>query len=296
MVSCAQPTPCILSLTLFGPLLISQTDTWDPVNVEAATTATQEKRTSLEPLPALVKGEEDPGLPTQEESSKGPLENTAHLRSHNPPFLPPSPRPKMVPEWSWKIRLHQLSSPSQFGQEGSGSVSVPPWELGKWWSAEDVLCINLLELRMVRNACAHFLPLFRGIQTKVMTDNTMCIYYINCWERQIIRLLCRSAKAWEWVHFSNVLISVTYLPGVQNTTMDHLSRKFPHDHRWEMNPAVPDDIFCQWWIQMIGLFATYLNKKRLSYCSRAGLRQHSFGDALLLPWNFYMPFPHSLCC
>lgn len=64
-----------------------------------------------------------------------------------------------------------------------------------------------------------------------------------------------------------------------------LSCKFPHNHKWEINPPVLHSRFRRWGKPATDLFSTYLNKKCPRYCSRTGIGQHSLGDSLLLPWH-----------
>lgn len=83
---------------------------------------------------------------------------------------------------------------------------------GKWSLMEAVLHINLLEVRVVRNSCAHFLPFIRDTLTKIMTDNTACMFYINCQGgARSLSLLHGSTKTLELVH-SPQCTHISHLP------------------------------------------------------------------------------------
>lgn len=148
---------------------------------------------------------------------------------------------------------------------------------------EMTLHSNLLELRAIRNVCAHFLPLISKTLMKIMTDKIVYMYYIIWHPLANLSSQCMEAlKLWNLCLHHNVLISAAYLPQGQKITADSLSHKFSHDHEWEMNPTVLHSIFYQWRTPVIDLFATYLHRKCPFYCCRADLGKHPLKDALLL--------------
>ncbi|XP_053897493.1 uncharacterized protein LOC128844114 [Malaclemys terrapin pileata] len=167
----------------------------------------------------------------------------------------------------------------------------------KWPLSKISLHIHLLELRAVRNTYAHFLPLITGSHIKILMDNIACMYYINHQgEARSLSLCMEAMKLCNWCISHNVTLSVAYLPGTQNMIVDKRSHTFPHNYKWEMHPLVLHNLFIQWVTSSTDLFATYQNKKCPRYYSRAGVGQHSLGDALLLPWDkdllySFPPFP-----
>lgn len=94
---------------------------------------------------------------------------------------------------------------------------------GEWTLQETMLPINLLELRVVRCHCLQFLPLIRVKHMKVRMDNLSCMFYIS-WqgEARSPSFCAKNVKLWNWC-ICNQIITVAYLAGVENVTMDALS-------------------------------------------------------------------------
>nr|XP_025045344.1 uncharacterized protein LOC112547415 [Pelodiscus sinensis] len=157
---------------------------------------------------------------------------------------------------------------------------------GRWLPREMLLHINLLELRAVRHACKHFQSHIQNTTTRILTDNMATMFYINKQGGARSRSLCaESIRLWNWCIANNTVQTASYLPGIDNLVADSLSRRFPHDHEWEIRTDVLNRIFARWGFPTIDLFATELNLKCPNYCSRAGIGQHSLGDAFLLHWG-----------
>lgn len=115
---------------------------------------------------------------------------------------------------------------------------------GKWFPSESTLHINLLELKAVRNAYAHFLPLIRDTNTKIMTDNIMYMHYLNCHGGTRSSSQCTEAlKLWNWCICQNVLISAAYLLGVQNITAESLSQVLTWPRIENEHKSTPPHIF-----------------------------------------------------
>lgn len=99
---------------------------------------------------------------------------------------------------------------------------------GRWSISESTLHINILELRAVRNACAHFLPLIENKTIQIMTDNVASLFHINK-ERRGHSLCTVAMKLWKRC-IQQITVSADYPLGSQNIMTDILSRKFSHDH------------------------------------------------------------------
>nr|XP_014426613.1 uncharacterized protein LOC106731654 [Pelodiscus sinensis] len=152
--------------------------------------------------------------------------------------------------------------------------------------SESMMHINLLELRVVRNACRHFLPKIRTQTVRILSDNMTTVYYINRQGGARSRSLCAEAIAlWDWCILHKISLIAEYLPGQQNSMADALSRRFSLKHEWELQPEVLSTIFRSWGFPTVDLFATRMNAKCPQYCSRAGMGRNSKGDVFLYDWS-----------
>lgn len=71
------------------------------------------------------------------------------------------------------------------------------------------------------------LPLIRTKSVKITTENTACVFYIGHQGRARFPSLCAEPiKLWYWCVANQVVISAYYLLGIQNSTVDSLSRHF----------------------------------------------------------------------
>lgn len=113
----------------------------------------------------------------------------------------------------------------------------------KWSPAEISLHINVLELRAIRNACSLFLPLICD-PAKILTDNITCMYHINHkGQARSHSLYTEAMRLWNWCISHNVILSMAYLLGMQNSIGDNLSRKFMYDHQLEIHPSLLHNLF-----------------------------------------------------
>lgn len=96
--------------------------------------------------------------------------------------------------------------------------------------------------------------------------------------------LHQGSQSLELVHTKPYYYQAACLAGIQNITVDSLSRHFFQDHEWEINPNILHPIFHQWGTLQIDLFTTEANKKCTHVCSRSGLGSKSLRDAFQLQW------------
>lgn len=96
---------------------------------------------------------------------------------------------------------------------------------GRWSPNKTTLHINLLELRAVRNACLHFLPLIRSRCIKIMTYDLTHMFYINR-EVRSPSSYAEAVRLWNWCIDNHIHVSAVYLPSIQCTNADALRRHF----------------------------------------------------------------------
>lgn len=160
---------------------------------------------------------------------------------------------------------------------------------GRWSPTDSPLQINLLELRVVRNVCSHFLSLIENKTIQILTDNVACMFYISrCGGAWSHSLCMETTWLWNWCIAHNIHLTVSCLFRSQYTTAVALSRNFALDHEWELGTQVLHNIFKQWGFPDIDLFATAHNTKWPQFCSRVGLGHHSLGNAFPIKWSAWL--------
>nr|XP_014434568.1 uncharacterized protein LOC106732754 [Pelodiscus sinensis] len=93
---------------------------------------------------------------------------------------------------------------------------------GKWSPNETLLNINILEIRAVKNACAHFASDIANHTVRILTDDICTMFYLN--RQGGARSLCAEAiRLWNSCIRNQVTLIASYLPGVNNTREDSLS-------------------------------------------------------------------------
>ncbi|XP_065406172.1 uncharacterized protein LOC122174245 [Chrysemys picta bellii] len=167
---------------------------------------------------------------------------------------------------------------------------------GLWTAPQLALHINVRELMVVRLACQAFLNLLRGRCVLVLIDNTTAMFYIKKQGGARSSILCQEAiRLWDFCIAHSIHLTASFLPGVQNTLADRLSRSF-QTHEWSIRPDIIHSVFQKWGFPQIDLFASRDNRKCHVFCSLQGRAPGSLSDAFLLPWKdhlFYAfpPFP-----
>lgn len=81
-------------------------------------------------------------------------------------------------------------------------------------------------------ACA---PL-RGLHVRVQSDNTTAVFYVNRGAGRALRMTTAAARLWKQISEWGVTLSAEFLPGVENTEADALSRQ----------PLTNDDWVLRW--------------------------------------------------
>mgnify|MGYP002805014816 CR=1 FL=1 len=87
-------------------------------------------------------------------------------------------------------------------------------------------------------------------------------------------------------------ITTMHLPGEQNVPANRLSRVYEDNHDWVLNNEVVEDLFQDWGVPQVDLFADADNRKCPVFASRA-YHPESLGNVLLIDWSrkFLYAFP-----
>ncbi|KAM7139060.1 uncharacterized protein RBU57_016237 [Macrochelys suwanniensis] len=99
-------------------------------------------------------------------------------------------------------------------------------------------------------------------------------------------------RLWEFCIAHSIHLVASFLPGVQNTLADRLSRSF-QVHEWAVHPDVIHSVFWSWGFPCIDLFATCENRKCHVFCSLQGHSPGSLTDAFFLPWTDHLSYAFS---
>ena len=180
--------------------------------------------------------------------------------------------------------------------EGWGAVYRGMAASGRWsplWSAR---YINVLELRAVRLALLHFLQYLEGRHVLVRSDNTTVVAYIN--NQGGLRSLhlhemTRELLVWAHAHFPS---RAAYVPGVQNSAADMLSRDGPREGDWRLHPQVVQLLWARCGRAQVDLFASQETAHCPSWFSLASPPGPLGLDALAHDWPVtwlcaFPPFP-----
>ena len=92
-------------------------------------------------------------------------------------------------------------------------------------------------------------------------DNTTAIRHIEKMGGRKELLHQITQDIWDWAIQKKMIIIPSFIPGVENSTADQLSRKNTDRNDWMLNPKIFWKIDFIWGPHHIDLFATRLNKQ-----------------------------------
>ena len=143
--------------------------------------------------------------------------------------------------------------------EGWGGVCRAQSVWGAW-PPDQVIHINVLELRTVYLVLNHFADMVRGQHVLVRSDNQATCCYIN---RQAgirsLPLLVQARELLLWAHENLLSLRARHIPGVDNKGADLLSRGGPLPDEWRLNPALARELWARFGRAEIDLFASSQN-------------------------------------
>lgn len=156
---------------------------------------------------------------------------------------------------------------------------------GVWSPQERLQHINVLELRAVRLALKHFLPVLRGKHVLVRSDNMSTVYHINHQGgTRSPHSLSEARKLLLWAFPHLLGVRAAHLPGVQNSAADLLSRQRPPPGEWRLNPSVIQMIWQKYGMAKVDLFASRATTHCPQWFSLLELDSPLGQDALAHPW------------
>ena len=117
-------------------------------------------------------------------------------------------------------------------------------------------------------------------------DNISALSHINKKGGTKSRQLVEATKnLWEHCLSKNIILTAEYLPGVQNTIADTLSRRYTDWSDWKLNPRYFSTLNELWGPIERDLFADRLNHQTPKYFSWRADPEAAGTDAFLTPWG-----------
>ncbi|KAF7247669.1 Macrolide export ATP-binding/permease protein MacB [Varanus komodoensis] len=160
---------------------------------------------------------------------------------------------------------------------------------GTWQAHKKTEHINILELLAVFKALRSFEPTLLNRSIQVASYNVVTVFYINKQGGTKSVLLAHLAlQIWKWCIPRGITLLMVHLAGVDNEEADTLSRKMSSTHKWELDDRICRDLFTRWGTPSLDLFATAINLKCRTYCSRAGRGPNLLGNAMMPEITFIL--------
>ena len=128
-------------------------------------------------------------------------------------------------------------------------------------------------------------------QVLLLMDNISAVTYINKMGGTHSPMLSYLAKhLWDWCLTHNILVTVHYIPGVQNVEADRESRVFLDSSDWKLHPGVFNRLHHKWGPLNIDLFASRLSYQLDQFVSWRldPLAVHT--DAFTLDWATFQGY------
>ena len=158
---------------------------------------------------------------------------------------------------------------------------------GKWSEEEQMLHINLLEMKAVWLGLQSFQKIVTGHRVTVMCDNSTVVAYVSKQGGTHSRSMCElTSRLLKWTEDIDVHLEARYLPGQNNVLADLLSRRDQAiATEWTLHRQVAKALLSSWGSPSIDLFASRLNAKLPVYCSLVPDDQAALEDAFRHPWD-----------
>ncbi len=154
---------------------------------------------------------------------------------------------------------------------------------GRWSHEENLLHINVLELKAAFLAIQSFLKHQSNLVVKLRLDNTTAVSYINNQGgTRSPKLMSLTLELWNWCLRHSIFLKAEYLPGVQNVQADRESRVFTDSSDWKIQSEVIQPFLKD---REIDLFATRLTNQLPRYVSWRPDPHAYATDAFTVDWS-----------
>ena len=225
---------------------------------------------------------------------------TSWSPENDPPDLPVELTQEIREDLSWWTVESRLLQGVPFGTLPPGlllftDASCAGWGAhlldqrasGKWSEEEQMLHINLLEMKAVWLGLQSFQKIVTGHRVTVMCDNSTVVAYVSKQGGTHSRSMCElTSRLLKWTEDIDVHLEARYLPGQNNVLADLLSRRDQAiATEWTLHRQVAKALLSSWGSPSIDLFASRLNAQLPVYCSLVPDDQAALEDAFRHPWD-----------
>ena len=200
---------------------------------------------------------------------------------------------KSIKTFEFKAEIFTDASNSGWGATNGSDEAY-----GYWDSRQKQWHINYKELIAIKLALTSIASNLRHCEILLRVDNTTAIAYINRMggtRHMSYNSLAR--QIWKWAEERNIFLVASYIPSLENSEADRLSRLNNIDIEWELNNNYFNQIIKQFGNPEYDLFATYKNAKCPKFISWIPDNRAETVDAFTISWaklKFYAFPPFSL--
>ena len=119
---------------------------------------------------------------------------------------------------------------------------------GMWSEEEQLLHINLLEMKALFLALQSFWEIVTGRRVTAMCNNSTVVAYVNKQDETVSRSLCSLAsRLFRWTESLDIHLDARYLPGQSNVLADLLSCQGQViGTEWSLHPLVARALLRVW--------------------------------------------------
>jgi hypothetical protein len=182
---------------------------------------------------------------------------------------------------------HQMTLTTDASLKGWGGFIENHTAKGLWSPQEMVYHINSLELWAVRNSLRELELLVLGKKILVRSDNSTVVAYINKQGGTKSESLCRETRSLLiWCIERNIVLTASFIPGVENLKADSLSRGASlFVGNWALSRSIFTELSLLRDFPSIDLFASRINNQLPVFCSRRWDPLAWETDALSFSWE-----------
>jgi hypothetical protein len=158
-----------------------------------------------------------------------PSQQAWHLTTGSSPRSPTTPQPMVAPTMSCGSRTSSTLAPPKGLLEARGL-----------WTPEErhsAVSINRFELEASLRAIRCFPHQMRDCTVTWRADNQVCVYCTQKWKAKSTDLLSGLLELWQLCKERHIHLLPEYIPGVENTRADELSRR-SEKQDWQLNPIL----------------------------------------------------------
>ena len=168
-----------------------------------------------------------------------------------------------------KQRETQITMTTDASKKGWGCSVEGTSTGGSWTHHEAQYHINYLETKAVFLALQAFSHEVSGKCVSILVDNTTAVSCINqmgtCHSKEINSIV---SQICEWCISHSIWITVSHIPGKENTIADRESRKQRRETEWALDTEIFDNMLAGFSVKPdIDLFASRINYKCKKYVS-----------------------------